>query len=48
MVGGAKGTDGGTDEARAGGSSVYSAIGDKSPSELSAAGPSSSHPKGGR
>ena len=44
MVGGAEETDGGTDGAGAGGSSVCTAIGDKSPSGLSAAGSSSSGP----
>ena len=48
MVGGAEGTGGGTDEARAGGSSVCSVIGDRSPIGLSAAGSSSSGPGGGR
>ena len=48
MVGGAEGTGGGTDEAGAGGSSVCSAIGDRSPCGLSAAGSSSSDPGGGR
>ena len=48
MVGGSEGTDGGTDGAGAGGSSVCSAIGDRSPSGLSAAGSSSSGLGGGR
>ena len=48
MVGGANGTGGGTDEAGAGGSSVCSAIGDRSPCGLSAVGSSSSDPEGGR
>ena len=48
MVGGAEGTSGGTNGAGAGGSSVCSAIGDRSPSGLSAADSSSSDPGGGR
>ena len=48
VVGGVGGTDGGTDGAGAGGSSVCSAIGDRSPSGLSTAGSSSSSPGGGR
>ena len=48
MVGGAKGTHGGTDGAGAGGSTVCSAIGDRSPSGLSTAGSSSSGPGGGK
>ena len=48
VVGGAGGTDGGTDGAGSGGSSMCSAIGDRSPSGLSAAGSSSSSPGGGR
>ena len=44
VVGGARGTDGGTDGAGAGGSSVCLAIGDKSPSGLSAASSSSAGP----
>ena len=48
VVGGAGGTNGGTDGTRAEGSSVYSAIGDRSPCGLSAAGSSSAGPGGGR
>ena len=48
MVGGAKGTGGGTGETGAGGFSVCSVIGDRSLSGLSAAGSSSSGPRGGR
>ena len=48
VVGGARGTYGGTDGVGAGGSSVCSAIGDRSPSGLSAADSSSSGPGGGR
>ena len=48
MVGGVEGTNGGTDGAGAGGFSVCSTIGDRSPSGLSAAGYSSSGPGGGR
>ena len=48
MVGGAEGTGEGTDEVGAGGSSVCSTIGDRSPSGLSAAGSSLSGPGGGR
>ena len=48
MVGGDEGTNGGTDGAGAGGSSVCLTIGDRSPSGLSAAGSSSSGPEGGR
>ena len=48
MVGGAEGTGGGTDEAGAEGSSVCSAIGDRSPCALSIVGSSSSDPGGGR
>ena len=48
MVGGARGTDGGTDGARAGGSSVCSTIGERSPSGLSAASSSSAGPGGER
>ena len=48
MVGGAEGTGGGTDEVGAGGSSMCSAIGDRSPCGLSAAGSSSSDLGGGR
>ena len=48
MLGGAEGTGGGTNEAGDGGSSVCSAIGDKSPCELSSASSSSSDPGGGR
>ena len=48
MVGGAEGTDGGTEGAGVGGSSVCLAIGDRSPSGLSAVGSSSSCPGGGR
>ena len=48
MVGGAGGTNGGTDGAGAGGSLVCSAIGDRSPSGLSAADSSFSGPGGGR
>ena len=48
MVGGAEWTDGGIDGARAGGSSVCSAIGDRSPSGLSTAYSSSSSPGEGR
>ena len=48
VVGGAGGIDGGTDGAGAGGSSVCSAIGDRSPSGLSAVGSSSAGPGGGR
>ena len=48
MVGGAEGTGGGTDEAGVRGSLVFSAIGDRSPYGLSAAGSSSSDPGGGR
>ena len=48
MVGGAEGTGGGNDEAGAGGSSVCSAIGDRSPCGLLVAGSSSSDPGDGR
>ena len=48
MVGGAEGTGGGTDEAGAGGSSVRSAIEDRSPCGLSSVGSSLSDPEGGR
>ena len=48
MVGGVEGTGGGTDEAGAGGSSVFSTIRDRSPCGLSAVGSSSSDPGGGR
>ena len=48
VVDGARGTDGGTDGAGARGSSVCSAIGDRSPSGLSAADSSSARPGGGR
>ena len=48
MVGGAEGTDRGTDEAGVGGSLVCSDIGDRPPSGLSTAGSSSSGPGGGR
>ena len=48
MLGGAEGTGGGTDEVGAGGSSVCSIIGDRSPCGLSAAGSSSSDPGWGR
>ena len=48
MVDGAEGTGEGTDEAGAKGSSVCSAIWDRSPCGLLAAGSSSSDPEGGR
>ena len=48
MVGGAEKTGRGTDEAGAGGSPVFSAIGDKSPHGLSSACLSSSNLGGGR
>ena len=50
VVGGAGGTNGagGTDGAGVGGSSVCSAIGDRSPCGLSAVGSSSAGPGGGR
>ena len=48
MDGGAEGTNGGTDGDRAEGSSVCSAIGDRSSSGRSAADSSSSGPGGGR
>ena len=46
VVGGAGGTGGGTDGAGAAGSSVCSAIGDRSPSRLSASNLSSAGPGG--
>ena len=48
VVGGAERTGGGTDEAGVGGSSVCSAIGDRSPCGLSSAGLSLSNLGGGR
>ena len=48
MVGGVEGTDGGTYEVEAGGSSVCSSIGDRSPNGLSVVGSSSSGLGGGR
>ena len=48
MVGGVEGTGGGIDEVGAGGSSVCSAIGDRSPCGLSRASSSSYDPEGGR
>ena len=48
VVGGAEGIGGGTDEAGAEGSSMYSAIGDRSPCGLSVAGSSLFDPGGGR